>query len=209
MSPDLGRLKTCWTAGSWLSNWFRQATADHRNICRAERDLDGLYPGGFRVFLVDKIGHFVQGPTLFVEDIWSIFDCTESDQMVRMVWILDVRPREWFVPCNPRRWRCHLCAATPRPESSPRDASLHQGSPSKNIWNLEMSSLVENISKKKQDEAHEPECRHVCWQTETILICHALSKLTCETPWVHTLRWHYCLTFLPDTLVRHSYLTLL
>ena len=66
-----------------------------------------------------------------------------------------------------------------------------------------------DINKLKQDEAHEPECRHVCWQTETILICNIFSKLTCETPWVHTLRWHYCLTLLPDTLVRHSYLTLL
>ena len=71
-------------------------------------------------------------------------------------------------------------------------------------------TLIHSTSrKKKQDEAHEPECRHVCWQTETILICHVLSKLTCETPWIHTLKWHYCLTFLPDTLVRHSYLTLL
>ena len=57
---------------------------------------------------------------------------------------------------------------------------------------------------KKQDEAHEPECRHVCWQTETILICHISSKLTCETPWIHTLRWHSCRTPLLDT----SYLTL-
>ena len=83
----------------------------------------------------------------------------------------------------------------------------------------------------KQDEAHEPECRHVCWQTETILICHISSKLTHETPWVHTLKWHSCGTplldtiaqrsgetllwdtlvrhFLLDTLVRHSYLTFL
>ena len=75
---------------------------------------------------------------------------------------------------------------------------------------------------KKQDEAHEPECRHVCWQTETVLICHISSKLTCETPWVHTLRWHSCRTplldiiakrsgetLLLDTLVRHSCKTLL
>ena len=62
--------------------------------------------------------------------------------------------------------------------------------------------------------------------TDLILICHISSKLTCETPWVHTLRWHSCrtpcltllrnalvrhscLTLLWDTLVRHSYLTLL
>ena len=52
---------------------------------------------------------------------------------------------------------------------------------------------------KKQDEAHEPECRHVCWQTETILICHISNKLTCETSWVHTLRWHPCLTLLSNS----------
>ena len=88
------------------------------------------------------------------------------------------------------------------------------------------NSLVENVTTtkthSKQDEAHEPECRHVCWQTETISICRISSKLTCETTWVHTLRWHSCktlsldllvrhssLTLLFDTLVRHSYLTLL
>ena len=76
--------------------------------------------------------------------------------------------------------------------------------------------------KKKQDEAHEPECRHVCWQTETILICHISSKFTCETRWFHTLRWHSCRaplldtiaqrsgeTLLLDSLVRHSCKTLL
>ena len=81
------------------------------------------------------------------------------------------------------------------------------------------SYFFQNI---KQDEAHEPECRHVCWQTETILICHISSKLTCETPWIHTLRWHSCRTplldtltwrscktLLRDTLVRHSCKTLL
>ena len=70
---------------------------------------------------------------------------------------------------------------------------------------------------KKQDEAHEPECRHVCWQTETILICHISNKLICETSWVHTLRWHSCRTplldtieqLLLDTLVRRSCKTLL
>ena len=62
--------------------------------------------------------------------------------------------------------------------------------------------------------------------TETILICQISSKLACETPWVRTLRWHSCRTplldtiaqssgetllldTLTDTLVRHSYLTLL
>ena len=67
---------------------------------------------------------------------------------------------------------------------------------------------------KKQDEAHEPECRHVCWQTKTILICHISNKLACETPWLHTLRWHSCRTPLLDTIARdtlawHSCKTLL
>ena len=63
--------------------------------------------------------------------------------------------------------------------------------------------------KKKQDEAHEPECRHVCWQTETIVICHISSKLTSETPWVHTLTWHFCRTPLLDTIAQRSGETLL
>ena len=63
--------------------------------------------------------------------------------------------------------------------------------------------------KSKQDEAHEPECRHECWQTETILICHISSKLTCETPWVHTLMWHSCRTPLLDTIAQRSGETLL
>ena len=62
---------------------------------------------------------------------------------------------------------------------------------------------------KKQDEAHEPECRHVCWRTETIVITFS-SKPTCGTPWRDTLRWHSCTTpFLLDTLLRHSYLILI
>ena len=40
--------------------------------------------------------------------------------------------------------------------------------------------------KKKQDEAHEPECRHVCWVTETILICHIFQR----THLWDTLTWH-------------------
>ena len=62
---------------------------------------------------------------------------------------------------------------------------------------------------KKQDETHEPECRHVCWQTEAILICHISSKFTCETPWIHTLRQHSCRTPLLDTIAQRSGETLL
>ena len=65
------------------------------------------------------------------------------------------------------------------------------------------------LVKNKQDEAHEPECRHVCWRTETILIRFS-SETTCGTPWRDTLRWHSCRTpFLLDTLTWHSCKTLL
>ena len=78
------------------------------------------------------------------------------------------------------------------------------------VQNLPMKTdVLQCKHKKKQDEAHEPECRHVCWQTEKKLICHVSSKLTCETPWVHTLRWHSCRTPLLDTIAQRSGETLL
>ena len=54
-------------------------------------------------------------------------------------------------------------------------------------------------NKKKQDKAHEPECRHLCWVTQT----------TSATLSLDTFVRHSYLTLLLDTLVRHSYLTLL
>ena len=60
--------------------------------------------------------------------------------------------------------------------------------------------------KKKQDEAHEPECRHACWRTETILIYHIFQR----THLWDTLTWHTEVTLLYDTLLTwHSYLTFL
>ena len=67
----------------------------------------------------------------------------------------------------------------------------------------------------KQDEAHEPECRHVCWRTKTILIYHIFPANPLVghpdvTHWGDTLVGHPSyLTLLLDTLVRHSYWTLL
>ena len=88
-----------------------------------------------------------------------------------------------------------------------RTAETHIcGEAKKGVW---VKFLLSYHTTKKQDEAHEPECRHVCWQTETILICHISSKLTCETPWVHTLRWHSCRTPLLDTLAQRAGETLL
>ena len=58
----------------------------------------------------------------------------------------------------------------------------------------------------KQDEAHEPECRHVCWRTETILIYNIYLSHFPANP----LLGHPDVTHWGDTLVRHpSYLTLL
>ena len=71
------------------------------------------------------------------------------------------------------------------------------------------------LTQKKQDEAHEPECRHVCWVTETTtLFVTFSSEPTGGTPWLDTLRWHSCirhpcLTLLRNALARHSCLTLL
>ena len=80
---------------------------------------------------------------------------------------------------------------------------------------------------KKQDETHEPECRHVCWETEVeYLFVTISSEHSCGTPWLDTLSWHSCRTPLLDTIAlrsgktllhdtlnwhssRHSYLTLL
>ena len=45
---------------------------------------------------------------------------------------------------------------------------------------------------KKQDEAHEPECRHVCWGTDTILISHIFQR----THLRDTLSWHTEVTLL-------------
>ena len=69
----------------------------------------------------------------------------------------------------------------------------------------------------KQDEAHEPECRHVCWVTETILIWSYLSHFPANplvgqpdlTHWGDTLVGHPCLKLLRNALVRHCCLTLL
>ena len=44
---------------------------------------------------------------------------------------------------------------------------------------LKLQSILEAEdlrSRKKQDEAHEPECRHECWGTETRLICHTFQR---------------------------------
>ena len=78
-----------------------------------------------------------------------------------------------------------------------------------NIYVVHGFAKIGLLMNGKQDEAHEPECRHVCWQTETILTCHISNKLTCETPWLHTLRWHSCRTPLLDTIAKRSGETLL
>ena len=100
------------------------------------------------------------------------------------------------------------------------------------VWTQPVEICCTAVS-KKQDETHEPECRHVCWGTETILISHIFQRTHCETVdarrWhssrtplldtiaqrsgktllLDTLTWHSCVTLLLDTVVRHSYLTLL
>ena len=107
---------------------------------------------------------------------------------------------------NPLLWiltSSLFCAPWPRPCAWHRAGPSISGESGRpvlqknvtvNLRHGQMSCL--QLDWWKQDEAHEPECRHVCWQTETILICHISNKLTCETSWVHTLRWHPCLTLL-------------
>ena len=84
------------------------------------------------------------------------------------------------------------------------------------IWNFSkrdttFSTIYFCLFLKKQDEAHEPECRHVCWVTETILLLFATfsSEPAGGTPWLETLRWHSCRTPLLDTIAQRSGKTLL
>ena len=61
----------------------------------------------------------------------------------------------------------------------------------------ESRKTKKNPKIKKQDEAHEPECRHVCWGTETLLIYHIFQR----THLWGTLTWHTEVTLLQDTLL--------
>ena len=113
-------------------------------------------------------------------------------------------------------WRFALPGAYPS-EHRPGDGLLHMA-----MFPFFPIDEFMVLALEKQDEAHEPECRHVCWRTETILITFS-SEPTCGTPWRDTLRWHSCRTpflldtltwhscktLVLDTLLRHSYLTLL
>ena len=57
------------------------------------------------------------------------------------------------------------------------------------------------FSFQKQDETHEPECRHV--------FVTFSNEPTCRTPWLDTLRWHSSRTSLLDTIAQRSGTTLL
>ena len=73
------------------------------------------------------------------------------------------------------------------------------------FWEQTLLMFLLFYSQKKQDEAHEPECRHVCWRTEKIPIYHIFQR----THLWDTLTWHTEVTLLQDTLLTwHSYLTL-
>ena len=56
---------------------------------------------------------------------------------------------------------------------------------------LDCYTAIENFI-QKQDEAHEPECRHVCWRTEKIPIYHIFQR----THLWDTLTWHTEVTLL-------------
>ena len=63
---------------------------------------------------------------------------------------------------------------------------------------------------KKQDETREPECRHVCWETEVAYLFVTISsEHSCGTPWLDTLSWQFCRTPLLDTIALRSGKTLL
>ena len=61
---------------------------------------------------------------------------------------------------------------------------------------------------REQDEAHEPECWHVCWERQTILITFSTGH-RCGTPWHNTLMRQAGRTLLFDTLAQHSSNTLI
>ena len=66
--------------------------------------------------------------------------------------------------------------------------SLESGLRNRDSYSPCWSSFITaaELSNKKQDEAHEPECRHVCWVTETLLICQFFQ----QTHLWDTLTWH-------------------
>ena len=78
------------------------------------------------------------------------------------------------------------------------------------VFTVPLQNMPQSVFQyKKQDEAHEPECRHVCEEQRQYLCLTFSSEPTCENPWVDTLRWHSCRTPLLDTIAQHSGKTLL
>ena len=105
---------------------------------------------------------------------------------------------EWF----PTRWPTNLwfCAHTPLgpPAVSATWSSspLIPGTSAAQLWHVPFLASETHPPAlgpspkfwvpKKQDEAHEPECRHV---RQKWLVTFS-SEHTCGTPWLDTLRWH-------------------
>ena len=96
-------------------------------------------------------------------------------------------------------------------------------------WSLEAHLSRKEVSRKeiprrKQDEAHEPECRHVTYvdkQRQYLFVTFPANSLVRHPEFTHwgdtfvrhffldTLTWHSCKTLLLDTLARQAYVTLL
>ena len=145
-----------------------------------------------------KLGWIRQGPKIdLVLEVYQLVWLQPSFKpWFRWGWVVVLSPQvssaRWTPPSQRKQDPCTVRHPTPSDE--------------KVVPKFLKTKL---IIPKKQDEAHEPECRHVCWRTETILIRFS-SEPTCGTPWRDTLRWHSCRTpFLLDTLTWHSCKTLL
>ena len=199
-----------WTSDKCLSNFMpnprqpspgQQCRLTSSNFWRFHIQLGGDVP----------IHHIFAYGILWNPVLWA-----RPDALASMTWLVErclaLWPKNTFRSI-PKQYTHYTCKPGRNPFLPKRCSSISvQPSFFVKPWLFSMvlvKSTKKKGLKKKQDEAHEPECRHVCWQRETILICHISSKLTCETPWVHTLRWHSCRTPLLDTIAQRSGETLL